>query len=149
MDISKKSEIIENSILIALHKISHQIYNRHNELLQKYNLTVQQARILGFLSCNRDNEFINQKDVERHMDLRGSTISSLIKYLLEKEYIEKTKNLDDGRYFNLKITSKGLELDKVIFHIFNDFEETVLKDIPSKDLEITRKSLDLIKGKIF
>ncbi len=53
MDISKKSEIIENSILIALHKISHQIYNRHNELLQKYNLTVQQARILGFLSCNR------------------------------------------------------------------------------------------------
>lgn len=47
MDISKK-EIIENSILIALHKISHQIYNRHNELLQKYNLTVQQARILGF-----------------------------------------------------------------------------------------------------
>ncbi len=83
------------------------------------------------------------------MDLRGSTISSLIKYLLEKEYIEKTKNLNDGRYFNLKITSKGLELDKVIFHIFNDFEETVLKDIPSKNLEITRKSLDLIKGKIF
>lgn len=41
------------------------------------------------------------------MDLRGSTISSLIKYLLEKEYIEKTKNLDDGRYFNLKITNKG------------------------------------------
>ena len=149
MDISKKSEIIENSILIALHKISHQIYNRHNELLQKYNLTVQQARILVFLSCNRDNEFINQKDVERHMDLRGSTISSLIKYLLEKEYIEKTKNLDDGRYFNLKITNKGLEVDKVIFHIFNDFEETVLKDIPSKDLEITRKSLDLIKEKIF
>ncbi|ENR8064383.1 MarR family transcriptional regulator, partial [Listeria monocytogenes] len=52
----------------------------------QFELTTQQARVLGFLNDNAANEII-QKDLQRIFQTRGASITSLIQGLEKKELI--------------------------------------------------------------
>ena len=88
----------DDSIIIRLHKLSHHIYNKQNELLSFHDITVQQFRVLKFILLNKENQNISQKDIEKHMNIKGSSVSSMIKTMIEKELIVKKQNLDDASF---------------------------------------------------
>lgn len=57
--------------------------------LETYNLTLEQARFIGYLFQHED-EGISQKDMERAFQRKGSTISSIV-HNLEKRVLSKEK----------------------------------------------------------
>lgn len=148
MNLEKQKEIVDKSILVSIHRLSHLIYLKHNEVLASTDITSQQSRLLRFILHNRDKGVVNQRDIEKHFEIKGSSVSSLIKNLIEKELVIKTQNQDDGRYYNLDITKKGIETEKISFEIFNDYNEKLVKDIPKENIENFKMVLDLIKKNI-
>ena len=52
MNNTSRKNMLDDSMLVTLHKISHQIYIKHNELLLEHDITVQQSRVLIFIIMN-------------------------------------------------------------------------------------------------
>lgn len=122
------------SIVVMLHKLNHHMYNTHNEILSKHDITVQQSRVLKYILSNNEKSFINQKDIENFMNLKGSSVSSLIKTMIDKGLIIKTQSPLDGRHYNLTVTEKGKELDKIAFNIFKEFNINLINGISEDEL---------------
>ena len=148
MNNTSRKNMLDDSMLVTLHKISHQIYIKHNELLLEHDITVQQSRVLIFIIMNRENGPISQKDIENHMCLKGSSVSSLIKTMIEKGLIIKKKSLEDGRFCSLDITKKGMELDAIALNILKEYGANLLVDISEDDINQTKKVLKLIEKNI-
>lgn len=148
MKIDNTKDYFDNSIVIILHKLNHHIYNKHNEILAKYDITIQQSKVLKFILIHGKNNFVNQKDIEKFMDLKGSSISSLVKNMIDKGFITKTQNPADGRYYNLSVTAKGIELDKISFNIFKDFNFNLVEGINEADLNHFKNILKMIDNNL-
>lgn len=138
----------DDSIIIRLHKLSHHIYNKQNELLSFHDITVQQFRVLKFILLNKENQNISQKDIEKHMNIKGSSVSSMIKTMIEKELIVKKQNLDDARFYDLDITEKGVKLLKISENIFQEFNKKITGNISEKDMEFTKNILNILESNI-
>lgn len=138
-------KFFDSLIMLRLYKINHQIYLRHNELLMKHGLTVQQSRVLGYITINREKKDIIQKDIEEHMELKGSSVSTLIKTMIDKELVIKTQNADDKRVYNLDITEKGLKLHKVAIQILKDYNSDLTKGISEEKISETMNILNEIE----
>lgn len=141
-------EVFDKSIIIMLHKLSHHIYLKHNENLAKYGVTVQQSRALKYIIVNGENGSVNQKDIEKLMDLKGSSVSILIKTMIDKGLISKIQNPMDGRYYNLTATEKGIDLEKITFDLFKEFNTDLVKGIDENDLNHLKNTLKLIEQNI-
>ena len=138
----------DDSIIIKLHKLSHHIYNKQNELLSFYDITVQQFRVLKFILLNKESQNISQKDIEKHMNIKGSSVSSMIKTMIDKDLIIKKQNLNDARFYDLDITKKGVKLLKISENIFQEFNKKITKNISEKDMELTKDILNILESNI-
>ncbi|AKP38145.1 MarR family transcriptional regulator [Listeria monocytogenes] len=97
----------------------------------QFELTTQQARVLGFLNDNAANEII-QKDLQRIFQTRGASITSLIQGLEKKELISRKPSIRDGREKVVTLTEEG----KRIVDEFNESfprEDDKAKKILSAD----------------
>lgn len=138
----------DDSIIIKLHKLSHHIYNKQNELLSFYDITVQQFRVLKFILLNKESQNISQKDIEKYMNIKGSSVSSMIKTMIDKDLIIKKQNLNDARFYDLDITKKGVKLLKISENIFQEFNKKITKNISEKDMELTKDILNILESNI-
>ena len=136
------------SIVIMLHRLNHHMYNRHNEILSEHDITVQQSRVLKYILSDSKKQFVNQKDIENAMNLKGSSVSSLIKTMIDKGLIVKSQNPLDGRYYNLTVTEKGKEIDKIAFNIFKEFNVNLINGINENDLNHFKDILNRIDKNI-
>ena len=136
------------SIVIMLHRLNHHMYNRHNEILSEHDITVQQSRVLKYILSDSKKQFVNQKDIENAMNLKGSSVSSLIKTMIDKGLIVKSQNPLDGRYYNLTVTEKGKEIDKIAFNIFKEFNVNLINGINENDFNHFKDILNRIDKNI-
>lgn len=104
-----------------------------------YDVTPVQSHALIFLSCHR-GEQITQRDLERAMKLKPSTINGLVERLLEKNYISRCASPTDGRCRLLHLTEEGERMvesfrtalertDDAILAELSDEEQAVLEGL--------------------
>ena len=104
----------------------------------KYNLTPAQIFIIKYLSKNK-RKTIYQKDIEKRIGLRKSTISGIIKTMQKNNIIMSIDSKSDLRSKEIVLTKDGLKLEKLMRKKEKDFEKLLEKDIDKKDLEIFYK----------
>jgi DNA-binding MarR family transcriptional regulator len=103
-----------------IRSIDHNLKRILDEHLIPYDITNQQARIVGFISDKvKNGSTINQKDIETAMNLKGSSITSLLKGLERKGFITRMSSSKDARSKELSLTKKGETL-------INEFNETFI-----------------------
>ena len=71
-----------------------------------YDVTPVQSRMLVYLSC-RGGQEVNQRDLERELRLKPSTINGIVNRLEEKGYILRRTSPDDGRCRLVSLTASG------------------------------------------
>lgn len=121
-------EKFANNPSFIIHRISHTIKQINNKELEKYGLTGQQGRIIGYLWFNRDRD-INQKDIEQEIGIKGSSVTSLIQNLEKQGFITRVRDKKDARNKFLVLTKKGISLHEVLFKQINKIEAQLLKDM--------------------
>jgi|TARA_B110000305_G_C19465309_1_gene657422 DNA-binding MarR family transcriptional regulator len=94
----------DNSIFLLFHKIEQKINSILNSILEKYNITPRQYLLLqaiDYLAGTTQIELQNKTNIDR------TTVSHLVKKLLDKELIKMQINSTDSRLKNIRITPKG------------------------------------------
>ncbi|MDQ7092331.1 MarR family transcriptional regulator [Desulfosporosinus sp. PR] len=107
-----------------------------------YDITNQQARLLGYLDEQlKQGKDIVQKDLERTIKLRGSSITSLLQGLERKGFIIRNTGSRDGRTKQMRITEKGIALIDEVETAFQDVEALILKGLSDEEKKIYLKLL--------
>ena len=65
--------------------------------LKEMNLTSSQMTILFYIYTNDDIE-INQKDIEKKLYLKSSTVTDILNRLENNGFLSRTTSENDGRY---------------------------------------------------
>jgi MarR family transcriptional regulator, repressor for mepA len=108
----------------SIHKIMMQV---DSNLIQ-YDITNQQARVVGFIG-ERQNEGItvNQKDIESYLDITGASVSNLLRGLEKKGFIERIRSVSDDRAKEISLTLKGRELIATFNSVFSETENKIVQ----------------------
>ncbi|DAA95627.1 TPA: MarR family transcriptional regulator [Candidatus Gastranaerophilales bacterium HUM_9] len=94
-----------------IRNIAHLMANMQNRCLTMFGLTNQQARILMYIDKNiRKQRNIKRKDLETFLNLKGSSVTSLMHGLEKNGFIERSQSSKDARRKELILTSKARAL---------------------------------------
>jgi len=126
---------LENQPIFLLYLCSKEAIQKHNTILEKYNLTYTQFVIMMYFWEKKTS---NVKKLSETMLLDSSTLTPLLKKLEKKGYITRKKSLQDERNLSIELTSEGMALKKKVCTVPNEMrkicklnkqDETVLKRI--------------------
>lgn len=113
--ITKAEKIIQ-----YLDEIQNVIHNKHHELAQKYNLTVEQFH--GLLHLNMRSTPPTVNEIAHHFNNAQNTMSEKLSRLEEKGLIMRVKDSSDKRVTRVALTAEGKKLvDTVCFEAENKF----------------------------
>lgn len=103
-----------------IRNISHLMTNLQDRCLNLYGLSNQQARILMYISKHhkKNQAKIKRKDLEQYLNIKGSSVTSLINGLEKNGFLERTPSGLDGRRTIMSLTDKSRELLKQMDLVF-------------------------------
>ena len=93
-----------------------------------YDITPAQSQAMVYLFRHRE-ERTTQRDLEKAMRLKPSTINGIVDRLLEKEYLTRCTSPTDGRCRLLQLTDAGLDLVESLRASLDQTDRTVLADL--------------------
>ena len=109
-------------------------------------LSPSQLMIIKYLSESEKDVY--QKDLEKSFPLRKSTICGIIKTMQKNGLIKLTNSKDDLRSKKIELTSLSEDINNKIKNCFNKFDELIIKNIDSKDLEVFFKVCKQIQSNL-
>lgn len=132
-----------------IRSIGHNIKRLLDERLIPYDITNQQARIVGYISDNQKNgKSTNQKDIEKVMGLKGSSITSLMQGLERKGFIIRSSSVSDARSKELSLTSKGQQLINEFNEVFDETETKITSGMTEEQREAFLQMLQLVNKNV-
>ena len=103
-----------------IRNIAHLMANMQDRCFSSYGLSNQQARILLYLAKHnqRGQKNVRRKDFEKYLNLKGSSVTSLIHGLEKNGFIERAVSEKDSRRIEMTLTEKSKEIVKQMDLIF-------------------------------
>lgn len=98
---------LENQLCFPLYACSKEIIKKYKPVLDKIDLTYTQYITMMVMW---DEKEINVKSLGKRLYLDSGTLTPLLKKLEGKGYITRTRNKDDERNLNIKLTKLGMDL---------------------------------------
>jgi MarR family transcriptional regulator, repressor for mepA len=131
----------------SIHKIMMQVDSN----LMQFDITNQQARVVGFIGEKQDEGIIvNQKDIESYLDITGASVSNLLRGLEKKGFIERIRSASDDRAKEISLTLKGIELIATFNSVFSETEDKIVQGMTEEQkklfLELLKKVLKNFDG---
>lgn len=122
-----------------LDRISNHIFERIAKEAGLDEVTITHGRILGFLYNHRDKD-IFQKDLEAEGCINRSSVTTVLKILEKKGYVERMSMESDARLKKVVLTPLGEEkhlecvaalqkMDQVLSDTISEEEERQLREI--------------------
>lgn len=116
-----------------------------DERLLPYDITPQQARIIGFVcSEQRQGKIICQKDIEEAFELKGSSITSLLQGLERKDFIVRRPDPSDERRKVVTVLPKGEGLMSDFETAFHEIDERMVQGLTTEQQQTVAQTLKLI-----
>ncbi len=129
--------------------VHRQMLRENNQLLSKYGVTPVHLRTLVYIHIqNVKGEEVCQKDVENHLNLRPSSVSSLISNLENDGFLVRGTDGKNARKKYLELTEKGEEVckeDRQMMDSCDGIVESALSEEEQRDFS---RLLDKIIEKI-
>ena len=103
-----------------------------------------QMRIIHYIIQNKDND-IYQRDLEKVLNLRRSTISGILKTMEKHNIIIRTDSKIDARSKKIELSNTSLKFYNESKKVFEKVNSILVKDIDDNDLEIFFKVAEKMK----
>lgn len=115
-------------------RVSHCITQQFNRLFDQYGITYPQSKVLGHLISSEGLFDVNQRDLERALGIKASSISSLVRNLENKGFIECHRRALDARNKSIELTEKGRALTKSMDEVIQSSEEALIKGMTEEEV---------------
>ena len=116
-------------------------------LLSINNLTTTNGRVIGYLLLNSDKE-IFQKDIEALLELRRSTVSTLLQGMEAKGLIVREEVSYDARLKKIVPTETAYMLHEMIKETLIGFEEHLTSGVSEYELNIFISVLEKMQNNL-
>ena len=122
-------------------------YDKLNRRIRRYfssfftgtSLTSIQALILHYIIVESEKKDIFPKDLEEFLEIKGSSITSLISNLERNGYLRRESLASDGRYKKLVLTEQTLAIQDDITSRINEYMQSIFVGISEDDLKVFEK----------
>lgn len=118
-----------------IHQISQTLKYRNDEKLKEYGITFQQAKVLAHIARHQPDPLFCQKHLEKELDLRGSSVTSLLHGLERGGFIRRISEEQDGRKKKILLTEKGRKMHQLFNDVILDGEKELVHDLTPQEQE--------------
>ncbi|AXI10914.1 MarR family transcriptional regulator [Oceanobacillus zhaokaii] len=115
-----------------------------NEKLVEIGLYYSQWSIVY---CLKQIGPVTLVEISNHLDVEKPTISRTVNRLAEQQLIEEVPS-NDKRERMIQLTKKGLEVYEKAILIVSEFEQSLIADIPSADIDTAFRTIQLLKERL-
>lgn len=113
--------------------------------LIQYDITNQQARVVGFIGEKQDEGItVYQKDIESYMGITGASVSNLLRGLEKKGFVERIRSASDDRAKELSLTLKGRELIATFNSVFSETENRIVQGMTTEQKKLFLELLKIV-----
>lgn len=113
--------------------------------LVQYDITNQQARVVGFIGEKQDEGItVHQKDIESYLAITGASVSNLLRGLEKKGFINRIRSAADDRAKELSLTLKGRELIATFNSVFSETENKIVQGMTREQKELFLELLKMV-----
>lgn len=114
----------------------------------KYGVTGVQSRILGFIYCKSRVRDVFQKDIEQDLDIRRSSVTSVLQLMEKNGLIKRVSVCEDGRLKKLILTEKGLKTNENVRLCIDMLEKDFKSQLSSEEVNMLISLIDRLSKKI-
>lgn len=125
-------------------RVSHIITQRFNRLFDQCGITFPQSRVIGHLISSEGIHDINQRDLEHALGIKASSISSLVRNLENKGFIECNRRTRDARNKSITLTDKGREITKSMDEIIQSSETLLAEGMSDDEIQLLKSLLSRV-----
>lgn len=136
LDIGKINHIISRSVDAAVIKAIDD------------NLTVSQAYAIDFIILEGKDKDIFQKDLEKGLDLKRSSISLMLNNMEKSNLIQRVPVSEDARLKKIILTDKSHKLYEKISIAIDSVENRLSNGITEDELKVFYNVLDKIRNNL-
>lgn len=112
------------------------------------NLTVAQAYAIDFIMLESKDKDIFQKDLEKGLDLKRSSISLMLNNMEKSNLIQRVPVSEDARLKKIVLTNKSHKLYEKIAPAIDSVENRLSKEITEDELKVFYNVLDKIRNNL-
>ena len=131
----------EDDFGVYIQKLAKNIKYLAEENLIKQNITLEQVKILRFLSVNFGEAYSNQKDIETNFGIKRSSVTSILQNMEKNDLIIRVSDEKDARVKKVKLTTKGSILSGELKDYIRNLEKVVVKDMSQEEKDLFKDFL--------
>lgn len=129
----------EQKLMEKYDKLNRRIRRYFSSFFTGTPITSIQALILHYLIVESEKRDIFPKDLEEFLEIKGSSITSLISNLERNGYLRRESLASDGRYKKLVLTEQTLAIQDDITSRINEYMQSIFVGISEDDLKVFEK----------
>lgn len=132
-------------LLLSILHTTNLINDKISETLKPFDISISQFNVLRILRGQKGKP-ANLSTIQERMISKMSNTTRLVDKLIVKEYVERSICEKNRRKVEINITSKGLEVLKVIDPLIDKTEELITNQLSPSEVEsITTNLQKLLK----
>ena len=131
----------EKKLMEKYDKLNRRIRRYFSSFFTGTSLTSIQALILHYIIVESEKKDIFPKDLEEFLEIKGSSITSLISNLERNGYLRRESLASDGRYKKLVLTEQTLAIQDDITSRINEYMQSIFVGISEDDLKVFEKCI--------
>lgn len=139
---------IEMQIGRKINILAKRVHRRIDKEVSQYGITAVQSQILGFIYYKSNKRDIFQKDIEEELDIRRSSVTSVLQLMEKNGYIRRVNVSEDARLKKIIITEKGLEIQKKVYDHIIEMENFLRSELNDEEISILINLLDRLCKKV-
>ena len=129
----------EKKLMEKYDKLNRRIRRYFSSFFTGTSLTSIQALILHYIIVESEKKDIFPKDLEEFLEIKGSSITSLISNLERNGYLRRESLASDGRYKKLVLTEQTFAIQDDITSRINEYMQSIFVGISEDDLKVFEK----------
>lgn len=114
----------------------------------KYGVTGVQGRVLGFIYHNSLKRDIFQRDIEEELDIRRSSVTSILQLMEKNGYIKRVSVSEDARLKKITLTEKGMDIQKNVYDCILEVEKSLRDELSDEEVNTLINLINRLSKKI-
>ena len=128
-------------IVNSIKTIDNLVKRYGNSHLKEIDLTHSQTNVIIFLHQQKNHQQVQQRDIERALNLTNPTVSVLLTRLEEKGFIRRVAHAKDNRSRIIELTDKVEPIVQEIYEHVSSIEEMLFEGLDEAEIKLLSNSL--------
>lgn len=129
----------EKKLMEKYDKLNRRMLRYFSSFFTDTQITSIQGLILHYIIVESEARDIFPKDIEEFLEIKGSSVTSLISNLERNGYLRRESLDSDRRYKKLVLTEQTLAIKDDITSRVNEYMHSMFAGISEDDLEVFEK----------